>query len=69
MAKYMLDCDLGDENHETEHFEVEAVSDDEAVTKLMEAMKPHGDKHHPDMADKTPEEMKEMIMGMWKIEE
>ena len=69
MAKYSFDCEMGGEGHESEHFEVEADNDDEALGKMMEEMKPHGEKFHPEMAGKSPEELKEMITSTWKKEE
>jgi len=66
MAKYTLDCDM---DHEPMHFEVEAESDDEAMTKMLAELQPHADEHHPEMASKSPEEMKAFVESKWHKED
>lgn len=48
---------------------VEADNDDEAMDMMMEEVKAHLGEMHEDMADKSDEELKEMILGKWKKEE
>jgi len=45
--------------------EVEAASEDEAMTKMMEMAKSHMSSVHPDMEMKTDEEMHQMVMDGW----
>jgi hypothetical protein len=45
--------------------EVEAASDDEAMTMMMEMAKTHMQSAHADMPMKTDEEMKQMITDGW----
>lgn len=66
MAKYSFDCDM---EHEPMHFEVEAESDEEALKKMMDELGPHAKEHHPEMADKSQEEMEDMIKSGWHKEE
>ncbi|MEX0616375.1 MAG: hypothetical protein WD231_01015 [Candidatus Woykebacteria bacterium] len=63
--KYSFTCNQG---HEPVTFTAEADSDDEALQKIMEQAGPHAAEVHPDMANKSPEEMKQMITGSWTKE-
>ncbi|MDP2671453.1 MAG: hypothetical protein Q8P13_03265 [bacterium] len=66
--KYTMTCNQG---HEDEPFtaSVEAENDDEAMGKMMEEVKPHLAEKHSDLAGKSDDELKEMIVGMWSKEE
>lgn len=66
MAKYTFTCDQG---HEPMTMEVEAMSDDEAMTMMMEKAKAHMGEHHPDMANMSEDDMKKMIMEGWQKSE
>lgn len=61
--KYSYNCPAGDKM-----IEVEAMTDDEAVEKIMEEAKKHKMEVHPEM-EGTDEEMEKMIReGMIKEE-
>lgn len=62
MAKYAMTCDMG---HEPMTMEVEAASDDEAMTMMMEKCKGHLGEGHPEMS-MSDDEMKQFIMGKWQ---
>jgi len=65
-VKYTFTCDQG---HEPESFTVEAEDDEEAVQKLMEQSQGHVAEKHPEMANASPEEARQMIMSNWTKEE
>jgi len=54
--------------HEPMTFTAEADNDEEALQKIMEQASPHIAEVHPEMASKSPEEMKEMITNSWMKE-
>jgi len=60
-----MTCQQG---HEPETMEVEANSDDEAMTSMMEKCKAHFADKHQDMT-MTDEEMKKFITENWHKEE
>ena len=62
MAKYSMNCEMG---HEPMMMEVEAGSDDEAMTMMMEKCKAHLGETHADM-NMSDDEMKQMIMDKWQ---
>ena len=62
MAKYSMSCDIG---HEPMMMDVEAASDDEAMTMMMDKCKAHLGETHTDM-QMSDDEMKQMIMGKWQ---
>lgn len=63
--KYTFTCNQCDPSVD---FSVEAENDDEAVDKLMESTKGHVAEKHPEMANASPEEAKQMITSNWKKE-
>ena len=63
--KYSFTCSQG---HEPMTFTVEADNDDEALQKIIGQAGPHVAEVHPDMANASPEEMKNMITSSWTKE-
>lgn len=63
MQKWVLVCDMG---HEEWRKEVGAATKEEAVEMLLAdpEVGQHVTQSHPEMANKSPEEMKEAVMGM-----
>ena len=61
MQKWVLVCDMG---HEEWRKEVEAATKEEAVEILLvdPEVGQHVAQSHPEMASKSPEEMKEAVM-------
>lgn len=66
MAKYTFTCE---QCSPAVNFTVEAENEDEAVEKLMEETKGHVGEKHPDMANASPEEAKNMIKSSLKKED
>jgi hypothetical protein len=62
MAKYSMSCDMG---HEPMTMDVEAASDDEAMSMMMEKCKMHLGEGHTDM-NMSDDEMKQYIMDKWQ---
>lgn len=65
MAKYTMNCADG---HEPMMMEVEAGSDEEAMTMMLEKVKSHMMESHADM-DMSDEDMKAKIMNDWSKSE
>lgn len=63
--KYTFECSQG---HEPMTMTVEAENDDEAMEQMMGQAKAHLGEHHPDMANMSDDEVKNMIMQGWKKE-
>lgn len=67
MAKYTFECNMG---HEPMMLEVEAATDEEAMTMMMDKAKAHlAEMPHEGAAPMDDEAMKKMIMDGWKKEE
>ncbi|MBI3573103.1 MAG: hypothetical protein HY092_02795 [Candidatus Kerfeldbacteria bacterium] len=60
--KYEFTCSQG---HAPKVMTVEAMNDDEAMTKMMAMTKEHLAEMHKDM-NMSDDEMKKMIMGGWR---
>jgi hypothetical protein len=54
------------EGHDPMTFSVEADNDAEALTEMTKELMPHASEFHPNLADKTPEELNEMITSKWE---
>lgn len=63
--KYTFTCDQG---HEPVTFTTEAETDEEALEMIMKQAGPHVAEAHPDMANMSPEETKNMITSGWTKE-
>lgn len=61
MAKYTMNCADG---HEPMMMEVEAMSDDEAMTMMLEKVKSHMMESHADM-EMSDDDMKAKISAEW----
>ncbi|HSX57914.1 MAG TPA: hypothetical protein VLE47_01415 [Candidatus Saccharimonadales bacterium] len=59
---YSFTCQEG---HEPKTFTTEADNDDQAMESILEQMGPHVAEVHPDLAGKSPEELKQMVMDGW----
>lgn len=66
MAKYTFTCGEG---HDAMTMEAEAMNDDDAMAQMMGQCKSHLGEHHADMANKSDDELKEMIMQGWQKSE
>ncbi len=62
---YTFTCDQG---HEPMTFSAVADSDEEALEKIMAQAGPHVASAHPDMANMSEEDTKNMITSAWRKE-
>lgn len=59
---YKFTCSQG---HDPVTFTVEAENDDEALQKLLEQSGPHAAQVHPEMANMSPGDVKNLITSSW----